>query len=160
MAAQIARGTVVVAIDDNPVARRDIVQCVERLGVDAATGCARPESKATAGFDAIRRAVDLTPGSALVDLSDLTCPGETCPAVIGNVVVYRDEHRNGQGTGGRLRRRGWAASLLLSPDGLSARARPWEPGWHAQCHGLPMTDPDCPTRMGVRLIAPVVALIR
>ncbi|MDQ1103105.1 acyltransferase family protein [Nocardioides zeae] len=87
---QIARGAVVVAIQDNPMMDKDVVQCVEREGLAAVTECAQPPSRAFAGYDAISPAVEQTPGSALVSLRDLQCTDDSCSPVIGNVAVYRD----------------------------------------------------------------------
>jgi peptidoglycan/LPS O-acetylase OafA/YrhL len=86
---QIERGTTVVAIRDNPVAREDVLQCVETQGIDAAEACALPLDRAFAGHDALAEAVRRTPGSVLVDVRDLMCD-RVCRPVIGNVAVYRD----------------------------------------------------------------------
>ena len=32
------------------------------------------------------------PFSAVVDLSDILCPGSSCPVVIDRMIVYRDDH--------------------------------------------------------------------
>lgn len=87
---QIDRGSVVVAIQDNPIARPDVVQCVERIGIDAATACDLPRDEALRGYDALAAAVEETPGSALVTIRDFLCDDELCSPVVGNVVVYRD----------------------------------------------------------------------
>jgi len=87
---QIERGSVVVALQDNPLARPDIVQCVEREGVRGADECALPLERAFAGYDALSAAVEQTPGSALVTIRDFLCDDVDCSPVVGNVVVYRD----------------------------------------------------------------------
>ncbi len=88
---QIARGSVVVALRDTPLAREDVVECVEREQADAVTECAVPTARAFAGVEALKRAVARTPGSGLVDLRDLICDDQQCLPVVGNVVVYRDQ---------------------------------------------------------------------
>jgi hypothetical protein len=45
-----------------------------------------------AGDDPLQRAADQVPGVEVLDMSDYLCRQETCPAVIGNVLVYRDNH--------------------------------------------------------------------
>ncbi|WP_440900448.1 SGNH hydrolase domain-containing protein, partial [Actinosynnema sp.] len=37
-------------------------------------------------------AVATLPGGKAVDLTDWFCDADKCPAVVGNVVVYRDNH--------------------------------------------------------------------
>lgn len=87
---QIDRGTMVVAIRDNPFLRKDVVACVEREREDADQRCDRDRAGALSRFDPMIPAVERTPGSVLVDLTDLQCPGQRCSPVIGNVAVYRD----------------------------------------------------------------------
>ncbi len=41
-------------------------------------------------FDALSAAQRVTPGSKMVDLTDLMCDAQTCPVVIGGVGVYAD----------------------------------------------------------------------
>jgi hypothetical protein len=38
-----------------------------------------------------REAARLT-GAAVIDLSDVVCPGDPCPPIIGTTLVYRDHH--------------------------------------------------------------------
>jgi peptidoglycan/LPS O-acetylase OafA/YrhL len=52
--------------------------------------CAAPRAKAF-WRDALLIAAEAG-GHPVVDLSDLFCPGERCPPIIGNVFVYRDAH--------------------------------------------------------------------
>ncbi|MDE3719923.1 acyltransferase family protein [Nocardiopsis sp. N85] len=82
--------TPIVAVRDTPRQRRDVVECVARNDEDP-RGCAIPEEEAFERDDPQEEAVDDLAGRAvLVDMSDLFCTGEECPAVIGNVIVYRD----------------------------------------------------------------------
>jgi peptidoglycan/LPS O-acetylase OafA/YrhL len=89
-ASQIRRGSVVVAVRDVPQARPDVIECVEREGIAAASRCGAAPDRAFAGYDALTPAVDRTPGSALIDLRDVFCTAQGCAPVIGNVVVYID----------------------------------------------------------------------
>jgi peptidoglycan/LPS O-acetylase OafA/YrhL len=52
--------------------------------------CGMPRSEALQGRDVTERAAQRAPGVHVVDLTDRICGTDTCPAVIGNVVVYRD----------------------------------------------------------------------
>ncbi|WP_134765798.1 acyltransferase family protein [Nocardioides sp. 1609] len=90
-AAEIARGAVVVALRDYPAGAADVVRCVEEHESEAVARCSRARDEAIGPFDALARAVEQTPGSALVDLRDLMCTEETCLPVVGNVVVYRNK---------------------------------------------------------------------
>ncbi|MGJ9422250.1 acyltransferase family protein [Aeromicrobium sp. CF3.5] len=87
---QIDRGTTVVAIRGNPFLDKDVVACVERERASADQQCDRDRAGALSRFDPLIPAVDQTPGSALVDLTDLQCGKDRCSPVIGNVAVYRD----------------------------------------------------------------------
>jgi peptidoglycan/LPS O-acetylase OafA/YrhL len=87
---QTARGTRVVALRDNPVARHDTVDCVARHLARADDVCSLPRSKALPKFDGLVYATRALPETRLIDLTDLYCDERTCHVVIGNVVVYRD----------------------------------------------------------------------
>ena len=84
------RGTPIIAISDNPLSTRASGYCVERLGAKADGDCDVAREIALAPFDGSVEAAAETPGASVVDLSDLYCTPTTCPAIIGNVVVYRD----------------------------------------------------------------------
>lgn len=59
--------------------------------------------------DAMRAAVDAIPAIDWIDLRHLVCPDGRCPAVIGNVVVWRDNHHltatYSRSLGGEMQRR-------------------------------------------------------
>lgn len=88
---QAARGTAILGIRDNAGAREDVVQCVERTGLDANSECAQNRGDALDRFDGITPAVAATPGAALIDLTRFTCTSEECLVVVGGAVVYRDQ---------------------------------------------------------------------
>ena len=54
--------------------------------------CAFPEKGAYEKGDATEPAAELEPRVEVLDFSDHFCMGGTCPAVVGNVLVYRDKH--------------------------------------------------------------------
>jgi len=87
---QVERGTRIIAIRDNPVAGPQMRACVTRNLQRANERCSLSRRQALAAFDGSIRAVQSLPGSHLIDLSDYYCRGDTCPAIIGSVIVYRD----------------------------------------------------------------------
>lgn len=85
-----ALGSRVIAVRDNPWHLYDVPQCVEING-PAHERCilrrdnALLEASPLAGLSAGE-------GIHLVDFSGLFCGASDCPAVVGNVLVYRDKH--------------------------------------------------------------------
>lgn len=65
--------------------------CVEENSSDPKE-CSFPADTAFEKGDATKEAAKLEPRVRLLDFSDQFCMGDTCPAVIGNVLVYRDKH--------------------------------------------------------------------
>jgi hypothetical protein len=86
-----AGGSRVVVFRDNPAARKDVVECVSDH-YTAPEECATPRADALAGRDVMPAAAKLAPKVKVVDLSEKFCDDVTCPAVIGNILVYRDDH--------------------------------------------------------------------
>lgn len=84
------RGTQIVAIRDNPRARADYLTCIDRNRSDPARACSVPESDAYRFFDGQPGAVAKVAGAHLLDLGAFFCQHQTCPPVIGGVIVYRD----------------------------------------------------------------------
>jgi hypothetical protein len=84
-------GIPVIAIRDNPNARRDVVPCVGQMTGPTTSACDSPRSVALTDFDGSAQAVARMDGRArLLDFTDDYCTDQTCPAVIGGVLVYRD----------------------------------------------------------------------
>ena len=86
-------GIDVVVIADTPDMGKDVADCVS-ANPTKLTKCATPREKA---LDEIPRpeldAVEEVHGVALIDMSNWVCPdAETCPAVVGNTLVWRDSH--------------------------------------------------------------------
>lgn len=65
--------------------------CVEE-NVQDPDKCAFPEKGAYEVGDATKQAAELEPRVEVLDFSDYFCMDGTCPAVVGNVLVYRDKH--------------------------------------------------------------------
>ncbi len=75
-----------------PRPERPVVPCLERhphRPTDCDTSRANAVGSST---DPLTAAATGLPGVRLVDLTDWICRADTCPAVVGNVVVYRDNH--------------------------------------------------------------------
>ncbi|MFI6575045.1 acyltransferase family protein [Nocardiopsis sp. NPDC050513] len=85
-------GIDVVMIRDTPRTREDVLECLA-ANVDDVSQCDQSEDEALRLPDPQETAVRMIDGdAALIDLSDRFCARGTCPAVVGNVVVYRDSH--------------------------------------------------------------------
>jgi len=79
-------GVPVVAIAGNAEPPQEIYECVAEH-TDSLSSCTfRPRWKVAR---VQREAVRDVPGARLLDLGDLVCPHDSCPAVIGGVLVYR-----------------------------------------------------------------------
>jgi len=85
------RGTPILAINDNPQAGIGHADCVVKNGLAAAQACAVPVTQAWSAFNGLRPAAAATKGAHLIDLTPYYCNDTNCPAVIGHVVVYRDQ---------------------------------------------------------------------
>jgi peptidoglycan/LPS O-acetylase OafA/YrhL len=76
-------------IQDTPRAGIDIPECVA-THPDELTACGVPRTEALPNGGADQYVAAATLGVPLLDLNDWICPDPVCPAVIGNVLVYRD----------------------------------------------------------------------
>jgi hypothetical protein len=79
----------IIAIRDNPAMTKDTARCVAKYGLEAAEQCARSRAEALA-FDGQAEAAERVDNAHVIDLTDLYCTADTCPPVIGHVLVYRD----------------------------------------------------------------------
>ena len=79
----------VVVLRATPWQRRNPRDCVA-VESPPYEACAAPRAKAL-WRDALLMAAEAG-GHPVADLTDLFCPGERCPPIIGNVFVYRDAH--------------------------------------------------------------------
>jgi len=83
----------VALLADTPISRYDVPACLSRNLADIRR-CASDRAYAFGSRPKAREkvAARLT-GAALVDLSDVICPGKgKCPAVVDRMIVYRDDH--------------------------------------------------------------------
>lgn len=81
------------AIVDTPRPPQDTYarDCVEQNS-NHPEACAFPEKSAFDKGDATKAAAKLEPRVKVLDFSDQFCVDGTCPAVVGNVLIYRDKH--------------------------------------------------------------------
>jgi peptidoglycan/LPS O-acetylase OafA/YrhL len=86
-------GSRVVILKDAPRPRVDVLECVADHDTDPDV-CAVPRKTAFAdpGQATLDKAVRAAADVQLLDLSDRFCSPEQCKAVIGNVMVYRDNN--------------------------------------------------------------------
>jgi peptidoglycan/LPS O-acetylase OafA/YrhL len=82
-------GAPVAVIEDVPRPDKDVPECVSR-SLDRLQDCAFPRSKALEQPRVNIRAAQEVEGARLVDPTPVVCLEETCPAVIGDVLVYRN----------------------------------------------------------------------
>jgi peptidoglycan/LPS O-acetylase OafA/YrhL len=82
-------GAAVALIDDVPHPDKNIPQCVSR-SLDHLRECATPRSKALAYPRVNARAAGEVEGVRLIDPTSEVCLEKTCPAVIGDALVYRN----------------------------------------------------------------------
>jgi hypothetical protein len=82
----------VAIIVDTPRSDHDVPACLARYP-DAIERCTTTRSAAFGPRYRIREAeAARLSGATLVDLSDVVCPTDPCPPVIGSMLVYRDHH--------------------------------------------------------------------
>lgn len=95
-------GQKIVVVEDNPRVSPETVACIGRVGNLLARNCATPEAIAFGDEDYMVQAAKEM-GIPVVSLRQFYCKGNSCPAVIGNTIVYRD-------TGGHITG-SWAKTL-------------------------------------------------
>ncbi|AXJ08219.1 acyltransferase family protein [Arthrobacter sp. PM3] len=84
-------GMDVVGIRDNPRFTINMPECVQKNG-EAAAQCNVPEQESLAGSSPLDAYRGKVPGLHLMDMSDFICANGICPAVVGNVYVYKDDN--------------------------------------------------------------------
>ncbi len=87
----LAAGTKVVVVEDNPDVPAELLECVDRVGFGPARRCDMSRTTAfDGGVDELVRAARGVDGVGVVPTRDLYCTPNRCPALVGNVLVYRD----------------------------------------------------------------------
>lgn len=84
-------GIPVLAMRDNPWFGFDVPECIEKAKQDVGQ-CQRKRSEVLKPGTPLSARELQRENVTYLDLSRYFCPDETCPAVIGNVLVYRDKH--------------------------------------------------------------------
>jgi len=84
-------GILVLAIRDTPYPGFNVPECVEVHGPTAAR-CGRRARDVLEPSNPARRLAPAFDRVRLLEMTRYFCPGERCPAVIGNLVVYRDDN--------------------------------------------------------------------
>jgi hypothetical protein len=82
-------GAKVAVIKDVPHPDRNVPECVSR-SLDRLEECAFPRSKAFRSPPINARAAERVEGVELIDPTPMLCPEKTCPAVIGDALIYRN----------------------------------------------------------------------
>ena len=86
----VAADIPVIAIRETARMASGAPECVARYGEAAHHKCALPREAALALPSSFTMAVDAVDGVTLLDMNDALCDEDTCYAVIGNILVYRD----------------------------------------------------------------------
>lgn len=81
--------TKVFAVRDNPRMNTDIPLCVEENGADE---CSEARENVLSALPPWENTENIPNNVYFADMSEYFCDDETCPPVIGNVLVYRDRH--------------------------------------------------------------------
>lgn len=85
-------GIPLVVLGDFPYLPSGGVRCVTESAGAAPFDCAVPQSVGHRGWDPILDAAALAPEVRVVDVTRYYCADGTCPLIVGNAVVYRDQH--------------------------------------------------------------------
>jgi hypothetical protein len=84
-----ATGASVALIEDVPHPNKNVPQCVSR-SLDHLERCATPRSEALDYPKVNTRVAERVEGVRLIDPTPVACTEKKCPAVIGDVLVYRN----------------------------------------------------------------------
>lgn len=82
-------GAKIAVMKDVPHPDKDIPECVSR-SLDRLEECAFPKDEGLDFPPVDERTAQKVEGARLVDPTPVVCPGERCPAVIGDALVYRN----------------------------------------------------------------------
>ncbi|MGM0898166.1 MAG: acyltransferase family protein [Bacillota bacterium] len=77
------------AVRDNPRMKVDPTLCLDELSI---ANCSVERSEALSEVVPWENTQGISKNVAFADMSEYFCTDDTCPPVVGNVLVYRDEH--------------------------------------------------------------------
>ena len=84
-------GVEVVVLQDTPFASFDIAECVES-NQERLSRCAVNLNDATPVGARVLSVIATRTDTPVIDLTDWICPSQTCPAVIGGILVWKDNN--------------------------------------------------------------------
>jgi peptidoglycan/LPS O-acetylase OafA/YrhL len=85
-------GISVVPIEETPIMSFNPPDCVAKYGASSSE-CEEPMAKATESDPPTVRATQLMHGKVkLIDMNKFVCDPTECPSVVGNILIYFDEH--------------------------------------------------------------------
>ncbi|WP_104092160.1 acyltransferase family protein [Arthrobacter sp. GMC3] len=84
-------GIEVLAVRDTPRTLTPVPQCMEESPADY-TGCGALRDEIYPEISPTDAVAPSLPGTKFLDFSSFFCPDTSCPAVIGNVIVYKDDN--------------------------------------------------------------------
>ena len=85
-----ALDTPVLVFQDTPKMGEKAIECVASSSLDDVRDCGRSRADAFQKTDLLATAAAKVDGVTVVSVNDQLCSADWCPAVIGNVIVYRD----------------------------------------------------------------------
>ncbi len=80
-------GIPVIAVRDTVRLEQRVPDCLASVGYDP-VACGIPRSQVM--MDSYPASDDMPANVTFVDMTDLVCEADVCPAIVGNVIVYRD----------------------------------------------------------------------
>lgn len=84
-------GIEVVAVRDTPRIPQNVPECLEATPTDY-TGCGAKRVDLFSDVSPAAEVADSLPDTKFLDLTDYFCDDTTCPAIIGNAIVYKDDN--------------------------------------------------------------------
>ncbi|MBV9467051.1 MAG: acyltransferase, partial [Solirubrobacterales bacterium] len=85
-----ATGARIVVVEDDPGVSAQSTACVERVTYSATGSCGTTVAAAYRDPDLLAQAAARIPGAVVIPTRRYYCRERSCPATIGNVIVYRD----------------------------------------------------------------------
>ena len=85
-------GAGLLVLVDTPKMPQSVIDCVQEAdSAEVMRSCDVSRERALSGDDYLTPASARVPGAVLLELNDLLCTADRCPAVIGNAIAYWDD---------------------------------------------------------------------